>query len=514
MSQSLPERPSAEHLRRQAKDLLAAFRKGEPAAAQRFQEHLPAIAKNPGRIALHDAQSVIAREYGFPSWAKLLDHVEEVRAGLGISQEVADSFVEAAVSGQTGALKRLLDLYPELAGYNAATSLLCGNAQYVTDVNAEIGPKGWKPLDYVCFSQVHQVRPDLYPAMEGCARLLLDRGADPNEFHKFEGGGEESPMPVLYGACCISRHSGIAKLLLDRGADPNDGESIYHAAQQNQPDMLEMLVQGGADISSKHSVWGNTPLFFNAGHRRTDPQAKASLEGCRWLLEHGADPNVTSGERNSAPLHAACLSGNTPLVQLLLTFGADPNLSSTDGLTPYMIAVATGNTAAAEALREAGADTALSPTLQFLADSAAGLAPRASVNPAELSSQEASALCKAAEHGNYEAVRGLLDAGIDVATRGEEGATPLHWACFCGWSRIARLLLERGAPIDVRDGTFQATPLGWALEGMVWNPSTEGDYVPAIRALLEAGSDPAEVREYADSGEKESESLAEVLALL
>ena len=82
MQKKLPERPSLEHLKSQAKDLLAASRRKEAPAVERFRDALPAAR---GRsveeiaafeFALHDAQSVIAREYGFESWSALREHVE------------------------------------------------------------------------------------------------------------------------------------------------------------------------------------------------------------------------------------------------------------------------------------------------------------------------------------------------------------------------------------------------------------------------------------------------------
>lgn len=86
MTKELPARANLEHLKSQAKDLLAAFKQKEPGALERFRENLPAargandeaLAALP--LALHDAQSVIAREYGFASFAELKAHVE--RRGL------------------------------------------------------------------------------------------------------------------------------------------------------------------------------------------------------------------------------------------------------------------------------------------------------------------------------------------------------------------------------------------------------------------------------------------------
>lgn len=74
MTGTIPGRPSLAHLKKQAKQLLSAFRAGDPEARDRFSTHLPGYREgNP--LALHDAQSAIAREHGFPSWQKLADEV-------------------------------------------------------------------------------------------------------------------------------------------------------------------------------------------------------------------------------------------------------------------------------------------------------------------------------------------------------------------------------------------------------------------------------------------------------
>jgi Lon protease-like protein len=81
MPRELPPRPNLEHLKKQAKELLHAHQAGEADALERIREHLPALAGSaPEQIAqasfaLHDAQSVIAREYGFHSWNELREAV-------------------------------------------------------------------------------------------------------------------------------------------------------------------------------------------------------------------------------------------------------------------------------------------------------------------------------------------------------------------------------------------------------------------------------------------------------
>lgn len=88
-SKLLPVRPSLEHLKSQAKDLLAAIRREDVAAFVRVRQSLPAAygatdaAIRKLGLALHDAQSIIAREYGASSWTELRDQVTAKAAGIG-----------------------------------------------------------------------------------------------------------------------------------------------------------------------------------------------------------------------------------------------------------------------------------------------------------------------------------------------------------------------------------------------------------------------------------------------
>ena len=80
-SLSLPARPNLEQLKKQAKDLLKAYRVGEPPSLQRFRDSLPRLASASDEkladlsLSLRDAQRVIALEHGFDSWAQIKAHV-------------------------------------------------------------------------------------------------------------------------------------------------------------------------------------------------------------------------------------------------------------------------------------------------------------------------------------------------------------------------------------------------------------------------------------------------------
>ena len=83
MSPTLPSHPNLDHLKKQAKNLLKSFHSGDLQACRSFQKYLPRSSQSQGteiraaRISLHDAQYVIAREYGFDDWAALRQVVAE-----------------------------------------------------------------------------------------------------------------------------------------------------------------------------------------------------------------------------------------------------------------------------------------------------------------------------------------------------------------------------------------------------------------------------------------------------
>ncbi|MBL9208088.1 MAG: TIGR03067 domain-containing protein [Opitutaceae bacterium] len=86
MSKNLPARPNLDHLRRQAKALLAALAAGDETAVATLREHLPVAQRmtaaevRASTFRLADAQSAIARQTGFAGWPHLARHVEWLRA--------------------------------------------------------------------------------------------------------------------------------------------------------------------------------------------------------------------------------------------------------------------------------------------------------------------------------------------------------------------------------------------------------------------------------------------------
>lgn len=153
MSRELPARPNLEHLKSQAKELLDAFARGAPDAIERISASLPAAqrAQSVKQFALHDAQSVIAREYGFESWGALRREVARrrplspellrslMRAPLPASVEAS---LLAAANAPSEPVPELPELLPLVAVRNAVilagsvVPLCIGRARSLAAVDA------------------------------------------------------------------------------------------------------------------------------------------------------------------------------------------------------------------------------------------------------------------------------------------------------------------------------------------------------------------------------------------
>jgi hypothetical protein len=174
------------------------------------------------------------------------------------------------------------------------------------------------------------------------------------------------------------------------------------------------------------------------------------------------------------------------------------------------LAMITGNREAVAALERRGVASELSPKDAFLAACAFG---NVLDDRPELTPEDHALLLKLAELGRTGGVRAMLEAGFDVAVKGESGETPLHAACFCGWADTVRVLLDHGARTDVSDAKYKATPLDWAMEGFVWHRNVRGDYVEVVRALMEAGVRAEKVRECAEADDVPADVREALVAL-
>ena len=130
-----------------------------------------------------------------------------------------------------------------------------------------------------------------------------------------------------------------------------------------------------------------------------------------------------------------------------------------------------------------------------------------------LTDEERAAIFRAAEHGDTAAVGLMLDLGLPLDTRGDNGGTPLHAAAYNGSTQTVRLLLDRGADIEARDTTWNDTPLGWAAVGSGERPRTNNtaDWTDTVRALLEHDASTDEISLEPDDPKPPSAEVADLL---
>lgn len=180
------------------------------------------------------------------------------------------------------------------------------------------------------------------------------------------------------------------------------------------------------------------------------------VDAARVVLDAGQDTEVvhyTLALVCSGRIAREC-GMQVPLIELLCDYGAEPNRAILAALTH-------GEFAAVDALLRRGA------TLDLPTAAATGrLAETRSLLAGASSEARHQALALAAQHGRVETLRLLLDAGEDPNRYNPPNChphtVPLHQAVCYGHEAAVRLLVERGARLDVRDTMFEGTPLGWA----------------------------------------------------
>lgn len=182
------------------------------------------------------------------------------------------------------------------------------------------------------------------------------------------------------------------------------------------------------------------------------------VEVAKVILEAGAKEDRSALHETLGLVCSGCVPRESrvqiPLIDLLCAFGAEPASAIIPALTH-------GEREAVDALRRNGAPLDLVV--------AAGLGRAEDVQrflPTSSSEDRHRAFALASWYGHVEIVRVLLDAGEDPNRYNPVGfdahATPLHEAAAGGHDQLVRLLVERGARLDLKDPLWQGTPAEWA----------------------------------------------------
>lgn len=235
-----------------------------------------------------------------------------------------------------------------------------------------------------------------------------------------------------------------------------DGPSLMAAVAAEDVARIRELLGRGAHVNFQEPKWGWSPL--HSAVQRDQPDI------VELLLQHGADPGLR--KRNGAtPLIVAGLQGNVRVLQLLLARGADVNECDAHGFTALMEAAGNGRVEALRFLHQRGARV--------------NLARETTREQQALGKGGATALMDAAEKGHVEAARALLEMGADVGARDNMGRSALtHALLSCPAERTedtVRLLLRHCADVNGQDAEGK-TALILAVERR---------HLGSVRALLE-----------------------------
>jgi ankyrin repeat protein len=471
----LPNDPSLEHLRKEAKRLAQRVRAGDAAAIAEAREFHPRAATAFTQFLLADAQLAIARQYGFVSWPKLKAHLTAIErvawhtpptpSGAVPLDELLVRFaclVYGAWHGSNVAkAERLLREHPGLAGRTIYTAAAAGDVDAVVAaldrdpalIDAKGGPLKWQPLLYACYSRLDEAPPQR-SSLE-VARVLLARGADPNAGFMWNG---TYPFTALTGAFGRGednmnelphpRYEALARLLLDAGADPNDTQTLYNRHFEPNDDHLKLLFSYGlgrdrggpwirlADPSFSLSKMFAEQLCWAAQHGFAD---RVTL-----LVDHGVDVNAPSPRDGRSAYEQAVLNGQSEIAEYLVQNGA--RRIELDRDDRFALACIAGRR----------------DEVQTMLDEEPALFDRLGYE------RRIALLHRAVEARQPQGVKLLVELGVDVngmiANSGlARGA--LHNAAGGGDLDMVKLLIALGADPARRDCAFHSTPIGWARYG-------------------------------------------------
>ncbi len=365
----LPVQPNLEQLKHQAKDLLRAYRAGEPDAVAEWQEHHPGSVA-PAAARLADAQLTLARAYQAPGWTRLVQAVELVTAIWADDLETVRRLVTAnpRLLHEQALIRQDSNWGPPLTyaanvGRDRIIHLLHGLG--ATDLHTALDRaalQGKIGTAWMLHEMLgHEVPPNdalggpAYTlSLEGTT-LLLQMGLRVTD----EAGRRLAPVSVVLETDSrrpASKH-GILELYARYGLELPDTPTM--ALHRGRIDLLErhlaadpglltrtfshreiypaeMGCKDPGDATVGTPLGGTTLLHMCVDYDE--------LEIARWLLDRGMDPNVrsrvgSSGFGGYTPLFCTVVSQpnfwmnyqqrgpfSAPFTDLLLERGAEVNV--------------------------------------------------------------------------------------------------------------------------------------------------------------------------------------------
>lgn len=388
-TRTLRAHPDLDQLRRQAKDLLAAFAAGDIDAADEVKWHYRSA--DPATFALHDAQLVLARAYGFDSWPKLKAYVD----GVTVAR-----LADAVRDGDVARVRAMLKVRPELvnldmagndehravhyAVLNRSPEMVRALMQHGADARTGIWPyrdatraltiaseRGYDEIVAIILEEEarrHATVPTdvAAPAMTwlppppadgslGQDDVIAMLDANPATIHARNPQDGSTPLHIA-AAMLWDR---VVAWLLDRGAD-------VKAAARWDMTPLDLVGCGrGIDrIRSGEHISAIAEMLMARGAMRT-PRWAVATGNAEWLRARHAEGTLTNPAVGEGLLTRAVAHGRPDMLALLLDLGFDPDeRTRVEGLeevvyswgVPLQLCARSGKFAMAEMLLERGAD--------------------------------------------------------------------------------------------------------------------------------------------------------------
>ena len=452
-------------LHQEAEFWLSQARDKHSGFTKRLRLAYPAASATP---TLRDIQHALAREQGYDTWNALVAGISaqpppaEARGGDPVSSFLGFACWDHLIHGRgdyatiAAAAMRLVDKHPEIAAADIYSAVVCGNLRRVEQLlneqpslaDRKDGVRNWEPLLYLCYARVSL--PALQQQAVPIARLLLDRGANPNAYYMaghsvygalvgIAGDGEQDAPPH-------PARDELYALLLERGAEPYDIQVLYNTHFRGDVLWWLKLTWQYSVAAGRQSDWADPDLpIFDMGGYGTGARfllwlavQKNNVELAQWLLERGATPNAAPPRAANLPQMSlyrfAVLEGRQDIADLLLRHGA-----------------------ARDDIAGEDEDAFMAACMRLDRDRAAAMAE---THPQYLRSPRT--LVTAAHRDRADVVALLLDLGVPVNIQEANRRTALHAAAWSDARAAAALLLERGADANIREAQYHGTPLGFA----------------------------------------------------
>jgi ankyrin repeat protein len=404
-ARELPDSPSLEWLRKQAKRLLRELQVTDPAAK------------------LAAAQFALAKAHGFTSWRALEAYIE--------SLTIEGRAFEMARAGDAVALRTLLDANPSLLHAREkpyAWTLLHAAAQKgQLDVVDLLLSRGLDPNTRERGDDSYAMHWAAAHGHLAVVRRLADAGGD------VVGRGDDHELEVIgwasvWDGCDDAAHREVADFLVSRGARHH----VFSAISHDLADEVRRIVHDDpASLERRMSRNENHRTPLQLAVLRNRPEMAA------LLLELGADPFAVDGGGQSVAVYASVKDADRPVME---------TICRRTMATP-------GSTRRGEPL----------PLVACLSLAEWDTAARLVRDDASLLGR--GALHILAKRGDAPAVRWLLDQGADPNSRWmhwDAEVTPLHLTAFSNDLDTARALLAAGADPRIRDGKHDSDAIGWA----------------------------------------------------